>query len=603
MFQRGDEILSGWRVRFVAGAAAGTATQNYRVRHEDGARAFLKVLGGGRTGADALGADGRLREISILQSLTHPGVPRVLETGTLGTDGRPYVLMELVPGETLEALLARNIAVSPAHARELTLALLETVAHLHQRADPVFHNRLTPAHVVLDVGKEAAGRPVVVGFGGARRSSDGAAPAAPSGDPRYLPNECLDAPVLSPAVDVFSLGAIWFHLLCGHPPWDGGAERPRGGRTDSRALAARRKEGPPPLPAMQLYGEVPDADLKLILKALAFDPGERFEDAGAFRNAVAGVGGDAVAATLPPAVAGAARPERQGDGAALSGLERIAGMERLKATLIADVVKPLRDPERYRRFGVGIANGVLLYGPPGCGKTFFAECLGQEIGFAFEAIRPSDIGSTYVHGSQLKIAELFKRARKQAPCVLFVDEVDALIPTREAGLHSHRASEVNEWLTQLNRAADAGVFVVAATNRPDRLDPAALRTGRLDKTFFVEPPDREAREAMFRLYLRNRPLEGDVDSGRLADRTGGWMASDIRFLVDEAARSALAADATGISEAHLLAAIQRNPPSVSQNEIARYQAAHDQFDRGGKKSAEHPGRRIGFSPPPGDSSK
>ena len=598
MFRKGDEPLPGWRVRFVAGAEFGGATEAYRVRRENGARGFLKVFAPAPIEPANPGRDGQLPEIEILESLDHPGIPQVLETGAIGEDNRPYVLMELVPGETLEALLARNIALSPGHARELMRDLIANVARLHLLDDPVVHNRLAPAHVVLDAGSESVGRPVLVGFGGARRASDGAASSASGADPRYLPNEYLDAPVLSPSVDVFSLGAMWFHLLFGAPPWtEAGASSGRE-PVHSSDVATRRREGPPPLPAQLLYGAAPDADLRLILRALAMDPKERFEDAGAFRDAVGERPRDGDAAERPLAV-----PKAPQEDSKPRGLDRIAGMQRLKATLVVDVVRPLRDPERYRQFGVGIPNGVLLFGPPGCGKTFFAECLGEEIGFTFEAIRPSDVGSTYIHGSQLRIADLFKRARKQAPCVLFVDEVDAVVPNREAALLSHRASEVNEWLTQLNRAADKGVFVIAATNRPDQLDPAVLRTGRLDKTFYVGTPDRQARESMFGLHLRGRPLDGKVDLGGLADRTEGRIASDIRFLVDEAARQALAADAPGISEAHLIEAIRRNSPSVSREQIARYEATRDRFGRGGRKNDKPSRRRIGFEPPPGEDSK
>lgn len=599
MLKKGDEPVPGWRVRFVIGEGSGT--EAYRVRGADGARGLLKLYPPARTGSRGPDCDATPHgEVNILKSLDHPGIPRVLDTGEIGADSRPYVLLELVPGETLEALLARNIALSPGHARELMRGLIATVARLHQWDDPVVHNRLTPAHVIVDVRTEGIGRAVLVAFGGARRASEGPAPSFLGADPRYLPNEYLDVPVPSPSVDVFSLGAIWFHLLFGAPPWIDPATS--AGRESARSgeLINRRREGPPPLPVQQLYGAPPDADLRLILRAVALDPKERFKDAGEFRDAVGERPRDGDAAERPRTVRKAPQKEASSEP---RGLDRIAGMQRLKDALVADVVKPLRDPERYRQFGVGIPNGVLLYGPPGCGKTFFAECLGEEIGFAFEAIRPSDVGSTYIHGSQLRIAELFKRARKQAPCVLFVDEVDALVPTREAALQSLRASEVNEWLTQLNLAADKGVFVIAATNRPDQLDSAVLRTGRLDKAFYVGPPDREAREAMFGLHLHNRPLDGKVDLARLAARTEGRVASDIRFLVDEAARIALADDAQGISEKNLTDAIRRNPPSVSREQITRYERILDGFDRSGDQDDGRPARRIGFGAPPGGSSK
>ena len=594
VFTRGDETLPGWRVRFTAGAGHGT--QSYRVQREDGTRAFLKVFDTERVGEERLGPDGRIREIAVLESLGHPGVPRVLGSGKLDHEDRTYLLMDLIPGETLNALLSRRIALTYPRARQLMKGLAETAARLHGRGDPVFHNQLTPAHVVLDVGKDRDGIPVVVGFGSARQASDGAAPISSGVDPHYLPSECGDGPVASASVDVFALGALWFQALFGLPPWSHGVQPSERARVGLDELTARRRQGPPPIPAHLIYGEPPQMDLQLVGRALAFDPGERFADAGALLNAMTGNPPHLVAAprgTVP--VAPFRRDSREPGGSPLSGFNRIAGMEDLKATLVADVVNPLRDSAKYRRFGVGIPNGVLLYGPPGCGKTFFAECLAQEIGFAFEAPHPSELGSHYVHGPQANIAKLFDTARKQAPCILFVDEADALIPCRGVGLHFHYASAVNEWLTQLNRAADDGVFVIAATNRPDRLDPAALRTGRLDKNFYVEPPDREARKAMFGLHLSGRPLDGAVNLDCLAERTEGWMASDLLFLVDEAARAAVAADAPGISEAHLMGAIQRNPPSIGPQQIAEYEAIHARFRRGGNPDAGSTGRRIGFS--------
>lgn len=355
-------------------------------------------------------------------------------------------------------------------------------------------------------------------------------------------------------------------------------------------------------PTWSLHGAVPDQDRHLIRKALSARPEDRFDDAAAFLDALdEGQGGPVRVRRARPgtdAVPEVAAPRRSGseEHRERRGFASIAGMDALKRTLIEDVVKPLRDPEKYRRFGVGIPNGLLLYGPPGCGKTFFAECLGEEIGFAFRAIRPSDVGSTFVHGSQGKVARLFETARKQAPCVLFLDEVDALIPAREGNLHQHYAAEVSEWLTWLNRAADDNVFVIAATNRPERIDPAAMRTGRLDRVFRVAPPDHAARQAMFELHLRGRPLDGPVDCADLAALTDGWMASDIRFLVDEAARAALAEAAAGITEAHLRGAIQRNSPSVSRDRIAEYERFHARFDRAG--DARPPRRQIGFEASP-----
>ncbi len=596
MFQRGDEILPGWRVRFVF--PADSRGHCYRIERADGTHAFLKscVLEQGE--ASRADSDQLSREARLLKSIEGDGVPQLLDSGTLDPDARCYLLTELVSGETLAGLLDRQIALPASRAREILRSLLETITRLHGRDDPVFHNRLTPDHVVLDVREDADGRPVVVGFGGARRASDGPTGTPAGADPHYLPGECLDGPIASPAVDLFSLGALWFHMLFGVPPWS--RAEPVARESDLRALVERRRRGPPPMPAHTLAGSIPDQDLRLIRIALSFRPSDRLQDAAAFLGALdSGELGPPVAAPEPADEGRVADAKPGSDTAApsvLFGLDRAGGMAKLKEELVRDVVKPLRDPDKYRRFGVGIPNGVLLYGPPGCGKTFFAECLGEEIGLPFEAIRPSDIASIYVHGAQQRIAKLFESLRKRAPCVLFLDEVDALLPTRGHGTGHHYAAEVNEWLTQLNRIGDHRVFVITATNQPDRLDPAAIRTGRLDKTFYVGLPDGSARKAMFGIHLRGRPVEPSLDLVALARRTEGRTASDIRFLVDEAARAALAEDAPAVSNAHLKSVIAANPPSVSREQLTVYERLRRRFEgkagRGGSGSGP-----IGFRPP------
>lgn len=255
------------------------------------------------------------------------------------------------------------------------------------------------------------------------------------------------------------------------------------------------------------------------------------------------------------------------------GLDKVAGMNTLKALLRREVVAPIRNPEPYRRYGLSIPNGILLYGPPGCGKTYIARQLAEELGHYFVEIIPSELASPYVHQSVNKIREIFEAAAEQAPAVMFIDEFEALVPPRGdlGGHQQHKAEEVNEFLAHLNGCSDKKIFVIAATNQPDKIDPAVRRTGRLDKLIYVGPPDAEARKEMLAFHLEGRPIGSDLDIGLLAEALDGYSASDLRFLIDEAARDALRG-AQDISQDSFRTAMARVHPSVTQEIEIQYRS-------------------------------
>lgn len=171
----------------------------------------------------------------------------------------------------------------------------------------------------------------------------------------------------------------------------------------------------------------------------------------------------------------------------------VAGMRELKLTLENDVIMPFLEPEVYKRYRVPLPNGILFYGPPGCGKTFIARKLASMLHFNFIELKPSDLASIYVHGTQGKIGETFRQAADEGPTLLFFDEIDAFIPHRGQGLDQHYSSEVNEFLAQMNECAERQILVIGATNYLSRVDVAVRRPGRFDKKIYVGPPDLEAR--------------------------------------------------------------------------------------------------------------
>ncbi len=264
------------------------------------------------------------------------------------------------------------------------------------------------------------------------------------------------------------------------------------------------------------------------------------------------------------------QPEKLVDG---GGLAKVAGMRELKELLVQEVIKPIRDPEPYRKYGLSIPNGILLFGPPGCGKTYIAKQLAEELGQYFVQIIPSEVASPYIHQSVLRIRDIFETAEERAPSILFIDEFEAMVPSRsELGGHQqHKAEEVNEFLAQLNACADKNIFVIAATNEPEKIDSAIRRTGRLDKLIYVGPPDEEARIEMLRLHLKNRPIDDAIDLTGFSKQLIGYSASDIKFLVDEAARLAMRTE-SHIGTETLKQVMSKIPASITNEIELRFQA-------------------------------
>ena len=253
------------------------------------------------------------------------------------------------------------------------------------------------------------------------------------------------------------------------------------------------------------------------------------------------------------------------------GLAKVAGMSALKELLIEEVVHPIKEPEPYKRYGLTIPNGILLFGPPGCGKTFIARQLAEELDFYFLEIIPSEIASPYIHHTVLKIRDIFETSEQHTPSIVFIDEFEAFVPSRsELGGHQqYKSEEVNEFLVHLNGCASKNIFVLAATNEPDKIDGAILRPGRMDKMIYVGPPDMEARIELLKMYLSHRPL-GNVEIEKFARLLEGYSCSDIRNICDEAARLAFKQDSL-IENEHLSEAIHRNPSSLSVDVLLKYE--------------------------------
>jgi SpoVK/Ycf46/Vps4 family AAA+-type ATPase len=221
-------------------------------------------------------------------------------------------------------------------------------------------------------------------------------------------------------------------------------------------------------------------------------------------------------------------------------LADVAGLDEVKKRLEAAFLAPMRNPELRKLYGKSLRGGLLLYGPPGCGKTFIARAVAGELGARFITVSFADLIDMFVGRSERNIHELFEVARRNAPCVVFLDEVDAIGQKRSQLRNTPMRSAVNQLLLELDDVAsdNTGVFLLAATNHPWDVDSALRRPGRFDRTLLVLPPDGPAREGVFRFHLRDRPV-GGIDLARLSKLTDGYSGADIAHICETAAERAL----------------------------------------------------------------
>ncbi len=221
-------------------------------------------------------------------------------------------------------------------------------------------------------------------------------------------------------------------------------------------------------------------------------------------------------------------------------LADVGGMQEVKQRLDAALLAPMRNPELSRLYGKSLRGGLLLYGPPGCGKTFLARAVAGELGAHFVSVGLSDVLDMWLGNSERNLHETFAAARRNAPCVLFLDEIDALGHKRGNLRNNGLRPIVNQLLTEMDdvQASNDGVFVLAATNHPWDVDTALRRPGRLDRTLLVLPPDREARKHILRTHFTDRPVSG-IDLDALAGATDGFSGADLAHLCESAAERAL----------------------------------------------------------------
>lgn len=282
------------------------------------------------------------------------------------------------------------------------------------------------------------------------------------------------------------------------------------------------------------------------------------------------------------------------------GFADVAGMDNLKTIVTENFVNAIKYPKQATLYNVKPAN-MLFYGPPGCGKTYFARKIAEEVGVSFIAATPDELGSTYIHGSQQKIRAMFDEAAKKAPTIIFLDEIDALLPDRNINENKHQANETNEFLVMLNDSIAKGIYVIGATNNMENIERAALRPGRFDERVYIGLPDIESRKAMLKYYFDKLPVAEDVNYEALAKQTEGFSCSDIDYAVRKSSKTIfnqaikeIADDghACLITQQIVEEVIANLKPSVSKSELTKYEEMRDKYGFGKTSVAR---RRVGYN--------
>ena len=586
MFSKGDSI-SGYRITFPI--KKGAYAETFRVKDKNGNNLFLKLFNFAKLKKDQYDENLNVIEVELLKHLRHPNLVKYIDSGEIIDNGQRYLFLvtEFVAGETVAQKLAREQMCSVYDAKKIVFDVLEGVKYLHHQEIPVLHNELTAQNIMLS-SSSGEQRSVIIDFGHAKRLNQVRTAFLTNNlDPFYMAPETFNG-ALSVQSDLYSIGALLYHIIFGRPPYF--VDLSKYGDLEDREAAVLLEKGKPLRILDAEKFELDEQLINVLSRALAENVDDRFHSADEFISALKGdVSVTAVKNGRPTVKETGSKPDnkviKKGNGFA-----DVVGMEELKEKLRFDVIDLLQNPEEAKKWGISIPNGILFYGPPGCGKTYFAEKFAEEAGLNFIKVSCSDVASPYIHGGQDKIAAIFEDARKNAPTILFLDEVEVMISDRGSHNNSSMAGEVNEFLVQLNNCGESGVLVIGATNYPTVIDKAALRAGRLEMKYYIPQPDKAARKALLELYLKRTRRDLGIDYEGLAEKTENYSSVQIKFVVDEAIRLSRRKHNDCVTNETLLEIINKTTPELSPEDIAKHEAIRDEFER--KKKPER--RRIGF---------
>lgn len=564
--------------------------------------------------------DGKIHEFEIIPQLSNEAFPTYIERGNYNCDdvSLQWMTTKYVGHTTLSEYILSDHVRNELEMLQQFYNLLVAVKELSWRMGGGCYNNISTDNIIVSTDASGGTKWHLVGLNCVSETCRGRATFDTYALSRFFRAPETLVGHYNMKTDIFSLGVVLAIVLQGKHPW--GEFMSADLHIPTAAIIKIMRDNAPML-------SIPDALKNIVAKAIATKPSERYKSIEDFGAAIAKYLGnenlssfecfapahskpvatpteskteedesvDIMKQQAPPQPKSNVRIERVKG----NGFKDVAGMDQLKGKLTRNFVDIVQNRELAAQFQITPPNGILLWGPPGTGKTFISRKLAEESGMLFSLIKPSDLGNIYVHGSQSMIADLFTRseelaAKNNCGVLLVFDEFDSLVPKRGVNDDNNQANEVAEFLTRLNDCAEKNVFVVATTNRIDAIDPAIIRKGRMDEVIYVGLPDEEARKELLEIELLKRPHE-EIDTDHIVELTKGYSSSDISFIVKECARcsfeeSIKAKQLVKINQALLEKTIAGTRPSVTADELRQFERTKESFSKGRKP--ERP--RIGF---------
>lgn len=575
LFKKGDKIGKYTVNAFIK---KGALAESYTVYGGDDMLYFCKVFNLSDMQPSMLFEGKEVFEIVFSKELSaerNENIIHYIDNGGFNNGGKEYryLVTEFYQGQLLNESVEKEGVFDVEDASQITLCVLSGLKYMHSKA--LLHNDITPSNIMLRELEDGMLQPTIIDLGHVSYMV--------MGRPNFLVGDLAPffrAPetyrgIYTPKSDVFSVGALLYFLIFGKAPWETDLSDCGDNMTAVRDKVKEARKAPLVLEREGL--ELPDFIKVILKKALSLTAAKRFASADAFFNTLmeklapedgenpeepAGDESDRVMSSLEQALNNTQLgqevrpvPFKQGSG---NGFDQVAGRDELKEQLRKEVIFALQHPDKAKLYQLPKINGILLYGPPGCGKSLVMESFAEELGFNYTLLKAADFGHIYQQGVLDNLQRIFDAASIKAPFVLGIDELEYLIPaTGNEGVTKESVAMLN----LMNGCAEKGILLVATSNNPDMVDPFLLRPGCIDRVFFVPQPDFEARKDIFRKHLSQRPCE-EIDYDELAKLSDDFVAGDITETVNEAAMTAAYMDVP-ISQKILVDVLKYKNPTYS----------------------------------------
>lgn len=540
-FKKGDKVGKYIVNTFIK---KGAIAESYTAFGSDDMMYFLKIYDLSMIPRTHLLQGTEVFEIALCQELDNDNVIRFVDKGEVRKDGKTFrfLVTQFYRGDLLFDCVRRDGVFDAEDAVQITMCVLNGLAYLH--ANALVHNDLRPSNVMLQETEEGMLMPTIIDLGHVSYMV--------MGRPTFSDNDLMPffrAPetfkgVYTPKSDLFSVGALLYFMLFGKAPWEFDLEACQGDKVlVKEATKQARKED---LVLETEMVKIPDY-LKIVLKkALAKKPDDRFNSAVEFllvlQNQVLNEMAENEDLTQVDEPVELDLPQmemvpqsdfvfKKGSG---NGFDNVTGRNELKEQIRKEVLFVLQDVKKAEKYQLPSVNGVLLFGPPGCGKSLLLKNMAEELGFNYTVIEAAKFGNIYQPGVLDNLQRLFDAAELKAPFAICIDEIEFLIPSRgEAGI-TQQASEV---FGMMNLCSERQILLIATSNQPNMVDGTIMRMGCIDKVYFVPLPDFEARKDIFKSHLHKRPCE-ELDYDVLAKMSQDFVVGDIAETVNEAAVTA-----------------------------------------------------------------